>query len=81
MSDDEEPTPSIEGVVYQMLHQSRLMAMSHPEISKALKAAALDFWERPENERNSVLSTLRTNLKSLALPTMREILGHDDETD
>lgn len=79
--EDSEPRPTIEGVVYQMLHQARLMEAHSPDIAKALKAGTLDFWERPSGERKSVQSTLRTQLKFLSYPVIREILGDDDLED
>ena len=45
------------------------------ELAGLLEAGAADFFERPENERGSVLSTARRHLKFLDYPQLRHSLG------
>lgn len=45
-----------------------------------VQSAAADFFDRPDNERDSVLSTARRHLKFLDLPELAGVLeGHDFE--
>jgi len=47
------------------------------DLGAALEAATADFFDKPENERGSVLSTLRRHTKFLDYKAMREVLaGH-----
>ena len=43
----------------------------------AVQMAAADFFEKPANERGSVLSTARRHLKFLSLPGMRAVVSQD----
>lgn len=48
------------------------------DLADAIEATARDFYEKPQNERGSVLSTARRHLKFLDYRSMRRVLsGHD----
>lgn len=48
------------------------------DLAAALESCAADFFDKPENERGSVLSTVRKHTKFLDYGAMREVLsGHD----
>ncbi len=74
-----EPENIMAGVIELMLHTSKFQRECYPVAAAALEAAAHDFWDRPENERGSVLSTARTQLKILSYSAMQEIFGVDGE--
>ena len=53
---------------------------SNPSVGGLVKSAAADFFERPERERDSVLSTARRHLKFLTYPEIQgAVEGHDFE--
>ncbi|MHB0704102.1 type IV secretory system conjugative DNA transfer family protein [Roseomonas mucosa] len=47
---------------------------SNPSVGGAVQYAAADFFERPDRERDSVLSTTRRHLKFLGLPGIQEVV-------
>ena len=50
----------------------------YTDVADAIEGAALDFFEKSENERASVLSTVRRHTKVLEYAAMRRVLtGHD----
>ncbi len=50
----------------------------YADVADAIEGAALDFFEKSENERASVLSTVRRHTKVLEYSAMRSVLsGHD----
>ena len=71
----EHSVSSMDGVLDLMRHTARLNAATYPAIVTRLKAAALSFAEKPDNERNSVLSTLRTQLTFLGYPEIQNVLA------
>lgn len=53
---------------------------SNPSVGGLVQTAAADFFERPERERDSVLSTARRHLKFLTYPEIQGVVeGHDFE--
>ena len=58
-----------------MMHTAKVNKATYPAIAKRLKAAALSFQEKPSNERNSVLSTLRTQVTFLSFPEIHRVLS------
>jgi len=51
---------------------------NYEDLAAALEAGASDFFDKPDNERESVLSTLRRHTKFLDYKAMRKVLsGHD----
>lgn len=71
----EHPASSMERVLALMHHTAKLNTEKIPAIATRLKAAALSFAEKPDNERNSVLSTLRTQLTFLGFPEIAKVLA------
>jgi type IV secretion system protein VirD4 len=72
---DQEAT-GMEGLQVEMLHNVELL----PDTGggEALEAAAADFFDKPDNERMSVLSTARRHTKFLDFPNLQNVLtGHD----
>ncbi len=67
-------TPSMAGLCKEMLHQAIYLKDKDEDLAEALEAGTLDFFERTDKERDSVLSTLRTNLKFLSYKSIRKIL-------
>lgn len=59
-------------------HADRLARAGHDELANAIESAAREFYEKPDRERASVLSTARRHTKFLDYRAMRDILsGHD----
>lgn len=71
----DNPDSSMDGVITLMVHTAQINAAKVPAIAKRLKAAALSFSEKPDNERNSVLSTLRTQLTFLGFTEVGTVLS------
>ena len=69
-----EDTPSMAGLCKEMLHQAIYLKGKDEDLAEALEAGTFDFFERADKERDSVLSTLRTNLKFLSYKSIRKIL-------
>lgn len=65
--------------VAMLEHAQRLEANAETaDLANAIEAAARDFYEKPANERASVLSTARRHTKFLDYSAMRRVLsGHD----
>lgn len=76
-AENEEPVCALE---VQMLANAERLAGS-PEtaaIAAAIEGAALDFYDKSDRERDSVLSTARRHTKLLDYAAMRSVLsGHD----
>ena len=52
--------------------------LANEDFDGLIQDAAADFFDRPEKERGSVLSTARRNLDFLSIPCLRDVLaGHD----
>ena len=67
-----------DGLQRQMEANADRLIGIRPEVADALEGAVSDFFERPENERGSVLSTARRHTKFLDYPPLRQSLsGHD----
>lgn len=66
----------MEGLVFEMLQNAELLKARHEELAEFIEAGAMDFWERADKERGSVLSTLRTQLKFLKYKSVREVLRY-----
>jgi len=47
------------------------------DIADAITDSAVSFYEKSENERSSVLSTLRRHMKFLSFPAMRKVNAHN----
>jgi len=60
------------------LGQLQKEMLANEEFGGLVQDAAADFFDRPEKERGSVLSTARRNLDFLSIPCLRDVLaGHD----
>tara|TARA_B100000965_G_scaffold117698_1_gene97143 strand:- start:27 stop:1547 length:1521 start_codon:yes stop_codon:yes gene_type:complete len=82
--DGHEEASGMDGLFVEMLHNVELLNEAGAEdIARAVEAAANDFFEKPDNERGSVLSTARRHTKFLDFPNIQSVLrGHDfDLTD
>lgn len=55
-------------------NSNALVRSGRTEVAEAIDAARNDFFERPDNERGSVLSTARRHTKFLDYPPLRESL-------
>ena len=75
MNRDDNPASSMDRVFEIMMHTAKVNKATYPAIAKRLKAAAFSFQEKPTNEKNSVLSTLRTQLTFLGYPEIHNVLG------
>lgn len=62
-----------------MLHQALFLKNKDVDLAEALEAGTFDFFERADKERDSVLSTLRTNLKFLSYKAVRQVLVPNPE--
>ncbi|MFW6027318.1 MAG: type IV secretory system conjugative DNA transfer family protein, partial [bacterium] len=71
LAEDDE---SDEGLSARMLNLRDLMLESH---FAPVRRAAADFFERPDRERDSVLSTVRRHLRALAFPEIEASLRED----
>lgn len=71
------------GLRIEMLHNFELHADGDEGMAAALEGAASDFFDKPDVERGSVLSTARRHTKFLDFPNLQSVLcGHDfDLTD
>lgn len=49
------------------------------ELASLIEGAAADFFDKPDNERGSVLSTARRHLKFLDYPQLRQSLAPDEQ--
>ena len=77
IGEDEEPLHLLEKA---MLENAERLAKSKDteDLAGAIEGAARDFYEKGENERASVLSTVRRHTKFLDYTAMRRVLsGHD----
>lgn len=71
----EHPVASMDGVLELMQHTARINMAKVPDSATRLKASALSFSEKPDNERNSALSALRTQLTFLGYPEIKNVLA------
>jgi len=73
---DEEYFPLRDEMLTNAARLSRSSTLKH--LADAIEGSALDFYEKAENERSSVLSTVRRHTKVLDYASMRAVLsGHD----
>ena len=70
--------PAVLEVKVHMLANADLLREEHPDLASALEVAASDFFDKPDNERGSVLSTARRHTKFLDYPPLRAVLGQHD---
>lgn len=77
--DDPEESPYFAVEDEMQKNAAQLAANKASEaLAGAIEGAARDFYEKPENERASVLSTARRHTKFLDYAAMRKVLsGHD----
>ncbi len=76
-SSDDEPFFIVEEEMLKNAEQLRKNP-NHETIGDAVEGATLDFFEKSDNERSSVLSTARRHTKVLEYSAMRDVLtGHD----
>jgi type IV secretion system protein VirD4 len=69
---------SLDFLKKEMEESAKALEEDFDVLAAALEAAAADFFDKPDNERDSVLSTLRRHTKFLDYKAMREVLaGHD----
>ncbi|MEW8524856.1 MAG: type IV secretory system conjugative DNA transfer family protein [Candidatus Thiodiazotropha endolucinida] len=75
--DQNEPMSVLEVEMHE--NAARLQQHQTTEVlGKTIEGAARDFYEKPDRERESVLSTVRRHTKFLDYPALRNILtGHD----
>lgn len=62
----------LEGLHVAMFHNAELLGN---DVGAAVEGAATDFFEKPDNERGSVLSTARRHTKFLDFPALRRVLS------
>ena len=72
-----EDTPSMKGLVMEMLQNAQILKDKDEDLGEALEGMTFDFWDREDRERNSVLSTVRTHLKFLYYKSIRKVLTPD----
>lgn len=59
-------------------HADYLRAEGRTDLAKVIESTATSFFDKPANERGSVLSTARRHTQFLDYPTMKDVLsGHD----
>ena len=84
IGDGEQSAEGMDGLEIEMRHNVEIqLEAGHEPINEALQAAVSDFFDKPPNERWSVLSTARRHTKFLDFPSLQSVLtGHDfDLTD
>lgn len=74
-----EEASGMDGLHVEMMHNAGLLEEAGAEgTARAVEASASDFFEKPDNERGSVLSTARRHTKFLDFPNIQSVLrGHD----
>ena len=70
--------PAPPKVKVEMLANANMLADAYPDLAAAIEVAASDFFDKPDNERGSVLSTARRHTKFLDYPPLRAVLGTHD---
>ncbi|WP_409562673.1 type IV secretory system conjugative DNA transfer family protein [Hyphomicrobium sp. MC8b] len=65
----------MEGLHMELSANGDILAGSRPDLAEAVDGAANDFFDRPVNERGSVLSTARRHTKFLDYPPIRASLS------
>ena len=66
---------SLEFLETEMIENASQNEAVDEELAAALEACSSDFFDKPENERGSVLSTLRRHTKFLDYKAMRSVLA------
>lgn len=76
---EDQEASGMQGLHVQMQHNAELLFEAGADpLADAIEAAAADFFEKPDNERASVLSTARRHTKFLDFPNIQGVLrGHD----
>ncbi len=79
----EREAHGMQGLRVEMLHNVEVHAEHDEGTTAAIEGAASDFFDKPDVERGSVLSTARRHTKFLDFPNLQSVLtGHDfDLTD
>lgn len=72
-ADDE--TPALQTAMFDTAEY--LANAGFADIADAITDSAVSFYEKSENERSSVLSTLRRHMKFLSFPAMRKVNAHN----
>ena len=67
------------GLIAEMFHNAG--ALFDRYLGESIEAAAFDFFDRPEKERGSVLSTLRRHVKFLSYKAMQKVLSGNGDFD
>jgi len=67
------------GLIAEMFHHAD--ALPDRYLGESIEAAAFDFFDRPEKERGSVLSTLRRHVKFLSYKAMQKVLSGTGDFD
>lgn len=76
-SHDDEEVSGMRGLRWEMEACAAVLEDEHPDLGALIGAAAADFFEKPDNERGSVLSTARRHTKFLDYAQLRESLAPD----
>ncbi|MBL4712113.1 MAG: type IV secretory system conjugative DNA transfer family protein [Gammaproteobacteria bacterium] len=66
---------SLDFLQKEMEHNAKQCEALDEDLAAALEACSSDFFDKPDNERGSVLSTLRKHTKFLDYKAMREVLS------
>lgn len=67
------------GLIAEMFHNADQLENRY--LGESIEAAAFDFYDRPEKERGSVLSTLRRHIKFLSYKAMQNVLSGEGDFD
>ena len=62
----------------EMEENAALIEQYNDDLAAAIEASAADFFDKPDDERGSVLSSLRKHTKFLDYKAMRDVLAVDD---
>lgn len=66
----------LNSLIEEMLYNAE--TLPRPELAAAIEASALDFSQRPDREKGSVLSTLRRHIRFLGYESMQKVLQNND---
>ena len=82
--DEEEADPDkrlkegMDGLKHQMEASARMLRGIDKNVSEAVAFSAADFFDKPERERDSVLSTARRHVRFIGFQSMQNVLcSHD----
>lgn len=78
-SHDGEDVQGMRGLRYEMAACAEIVRDENPDLAVLIEAAAADFFEKPDNERGSVLSTARRHTKFLDYEQLRACLAPPSE--